>query len=118
MTQFTKTGGLTHSVKIAGLKPAGTLTAPVAQIYNYYVKCKNGATGDVNTTDYPVSVTIDAATITTPVANYLCLINPNFVKKNIPYFFDVCMRQCTIDADCMTSQTPNSTCDTNKKVCK
>lgn len=118
MKQFTKTGGLTHTVKISTLRPGGTLTAPVDQTYDYYVKCKNNATGDVNTTDYPVSVTINGATIVTPIADYLCLINQSFVKNNTPYFFDVCLRQCTSNLDCVTTQTPNSICDIPKGICK
>ncbi|OGD34464.1 hypothetical protein A2988_02990 [Candidatus Azambacteria bacterium RIFCSPLOWO2_01_FULL_46_25] len=116
MKNFTATGGKNHSVKLTGLKPGGTLTAPTPLAYDYYVKCKDVSTGtgEFNTTDYPVSFTISNASMITAPGPYTCLINQSFVKNGVPYFFDICYKQCATSADC----TAPATCDAVKKVCR
>lgn len=92
MQTFSSTGSTKHAVSLTGI--TGTLTTTTtttAKTYDYYVRCKDLSTGDVNTSDYPISFTISGATVVSGPNPYTCLINKNFVKSSIPYVFDVCI---------------------------
>ncbi|HEY4519221.1 MAG TPA: thrombospondin type-1 domain-containing protein [Candidatus Paceibacterota bacterium] len=88
MKQFTSTGSTTSTVVLA--VPKTSMADQADQTYNYYIRCKDSQTGVVNDTDYWLSFTIGGPTVISGPAAYVCWINQNFIKNNVPYLFDVC----------------------------
>ena len=92
MQAFSSTGSTKHAVTLTGI--TGTLTTSTTttpKTYDYYVRCKDLTTEDVNTSDYPISFTISGATVVSGPDPYTCFINKNFVRSAIPYVFDICV---------------------------
>lgn len=85
MNTFSTTGTTAHAVTLTGLAKA------IAVTYDYYVRCRDLATGIVNDTDYAISFTANAPNIVSGPNPYTCLINSNFIRGNIPYLFDICI---------------------------
>ena len=88
MKQFTSTGSTTSTVVLA--VPKTSMADQTDQTYDYYIRCKDSQTGVVNDTDYWLSFTIGGPTVISGPGTYVCWINQNFIKNNVPYLFDVC----------------------------
>ncbi len=111
--QFTPTGGLSHSVRLVGL---GGADPAANNTHMYHIRCKDALSGNANIVDYDIAFSIGAAAfVSGPPGPYLCLVNQNFIRNNLPYFFDVCTPSCDSNADCAP---PTPTCDIVKKICR
>lgn len=84
MNTFSTTGTTAHAVTLTGLAKITAAT------HDYYIRCRESATGVENTTDYPISFTTNTPNIASGPNPYICFINSNFVRNNIPYLFDIC----------------------------
>lgn len=86
MSDFSYSGATSSSVALTA--PKNITTASTT--YNYYIRCKDLQTGDMNTVDHPMSFTVSEQALVSGPDNYLCWINQNFIKAGIPYLFDIC----------------------------
>lgn len=110
MSQFTSSGSTNHSIMISGLGGLPTQTYN----YNYFARCRDTQTGEVNTVDYPISFSIGGATLSSGPNPYLCMVNESFVRNGLPYFFNVCQPRCETSTDCVA---PTPVCDLVRRVC-
>ena len=98
---FSTTGGKSHSESLSNLS---------SEKHTYYVRCKNTATGDVNTTDAEISFTVSSTPPPPGASNFQPVINTALQSVG-SFFVSTAYAQTTVTTDDSTdtAKTDDST---------